>query len=47
MCLVQGKREWEMESLSIFLSFLCLDKFYKNMNEIKSDSDGKKAPTYT
>ena len=35
--LVQGNREREMESHSISPSFLCLDKFYKNMNEIKSN----------
>ena len=28
-----------MESHSMSPSFLCLDKFYKNMNGIKSDSD--------
>ena len=31
-----------MESHSISPSFLCLDKFYKNRNEIKSDSDENK-----
>ena len=31
-----------MESQSISPSFLCLDKFYKNKNEIKSDFAGNK-----
>ena len=35
-------RVWEMESHSISPSFLCLDKFYKNRNGIKSDFDGNK-----
>ena len=46
-CVWYKGKEREMESHSIFPSFLCLDKFYKNRNEIKSDSDGKKTPTYT
>ena len=40
--LVRGNGEWEMDSYSIYLSFLCLGKFYKNRNEIKSDSGGNK-----
>ena len=37
-------REWrgEMKSHYISLLFLCLDKFYNNMNEIKSNSNKKK-----
>ena len=40
--LVQGNGEWRVGneiSFHFSLSFLCLDKFYKNRNEIKSNSD--------
>ena len=40
--LVRGNGEWEMESHSVSLSFLCLDKFYKDRNGIKSNFDGNK-----
>ena len=37
---LRRNKEWEMESHSISHQILCLDKFYKNKNEIKSDSGG-------
>ena len=40
--LVRGNGECEMESHSISPSFLCLDKYYNNKNEIKSNSGGNK-----
>ena len=44
-CLVQGNREWEMKSHSISPSFLCLDKFDKNVNEMKINFEHKQTPT--